>query len=164
MPTIFDDEALCYNGHMEEHRIDTEKLMQLLMKDRSFSSFLSSNAAELSGPSFGEYLAELRDKKGESAERIIRRGQIEKSYGHQIFSGRRRPSRDTCLQLAFGFELDVEETQRLLKTADKSVLYPRVLRDAAIIYSLHNRISLADTQIVLEKLGVPIIGGGKSSV
>ena len=149
---------------MEEHRIDTEKLMQLLMKDRSFQSFLSSNAAELSGPSFEEYIAELRDKKGESAEKIIRRGMIEKSYGHQLFKGSRRPSRDTCIQLAFGFEMDVEETQRLLRTAGKSMLYPRVLRDAAVIYSLHNHITLADTQIVLEKLGVPIIGGGKSNV
>lgn len=147
---------------MEDHRIDTEKLMQLLMKDRSFSSFMVSNAAEMGGPSFEEYINELREKKGESAEKIIRRGMIEKSYGHQLFKGSRRPSRDTCLQLAFGFELDVEETQRLLKTAGKSVLYPRVLRDAAIIYSLHNQISLADTQIVLEKLGVPIIGGKKN--
>lgn len=149
---------------MEEHRIDTEKLMQLLMKDRSFSSFMASNAAEMGGPSFEEYLEELRQKKGESAGRIIRRAMIEKSYGHQLFKGSRRPSRDTCLQLAFGFEMDVEETQRLLKTAGKSVLYPRVLRDAAIIYSLHNHVSLLDTQIVLEKLGVPIIGGGRKDV
>lgn len=147
---------------MDEHRIDTEKLMQLLMKDRSFQSFMASNEGELGGPSFEEYLEELRRKKGESAEKIIKRSMIEKSYGHQLFKGSRRPSRDTCLQLAFGFELDVEEAQRLLKTAGKSVLYPRVLRDAAIIYSLHNRISLADTQIVLEKLEVPIIGGGKA--
>ena len=149
---------------MDDYRIPTDELMQILMKDRSFQSFMASNKGELGGPSFDEYLAELQKKKGESAEQIIKRGMIEKSYGHQIFKGSRNPSRDTCLQLAFGFELDVEETQRLLRLAGKSILYPRVLRDAAIIYSIHNHISLADTQIVLEKLGVPVIGGGKKNV
>ena len=143
---------------MDDYRIPTDELMQILMKDRSFQSFMASNKGELGGPSFDEYLAELQKKKGESAEQIIKRGMIEKSYGHQIFKGSRNPSRDTCLQLAFGFELDVEETQRLLGLAGKR------LRDAAIIYSIHNHISLADTQIVLEKLGVPVIGGGKKNV
>lgn len=143
---------------MNKHRIETEKLMQLLMKDRSFQSFMASNAGEMNGPPFHEHISELQQKKGESAGAIIRRGMIEKSYGHQLFSGRRSPSRDTCLQLAFGLELDVEQTQRLLRVAGKSTLYPRILRDAAIIYSIHNHVSIADTQIALEKLGVPVIG------
>lgn len=146
---------------MDEHRIDTEKLMQLLMKDRSFQSFMNSNAGEMKRPLFHEYITDLQQKKGESAGRIIQRGQIEKSYGHQLFKGTRNPSRDTCIQLAFGFEMDVEEAQRLLRAAGRSTLYPRVLRDAAIIYSLHNRISLTDTNLVLEKLGAPILGGKK---
>ena len=144
-----------------ERRITTDDLMQLLMKDRSFSSFMNSNAGEMKEVSFEDYLSKLRCEKGEPAEQIIRRGQIEKSYGHQLFRGSRKPSRDTCLQLAFGLELDVEQTQRLLGAAGKSVLYPRVLRDAAIIHSLHNHVSLTDTQIVLEELGLPIIGGSK---
>ena len=148
---------------MNEQRIKTEELMELLMKDRSLSSFLGSNAGELGQAPFHEYLRSLQQKKGEPAEKIILRGQIEKSFGHRLFKGTRKPSRDTCLQLAFGLELDVEQTQRLLKNAGKSVLYPRVLRDAAIIYSLHNQVSLTDTQIVLEELGVPLIGGGQSN-
>ena len=146
---------------MDEHRIDTEKLMQLLMKDRSFQSFMNSNPGEMNRPLFHEYITDLQQKKGESAGRIIRRGQLEKSYGYQLFKGTRNPSRDTCIQLAFGFEMDVEEAQRLLRVADKSTLYPRVLRDAAIIYSLHNGISLTDTDMVLEKLGVSVLGGKK---
>lgn len=146
---------------MDEKKITTEELMQLLMKDRSFHSFLGSNAGEMGQAPFHEYLTRLREEKGESAEQIIRRSQIEKSFGHRLFKGTRNPSRDTCLQLAFGFELDVEGTQRLLKCAGKSILYPRVLRDAAIIYSLHHQISLTDTQIILEDLGVPLIGGGQ---
>lgn len=158
----YDGEAIMKDEKTsEEKRLSTEALMHLLMKDRSLHSFLSSNADELVQPEFHVYLSRLRSEKGESAEKIIRRGQIEKSYGHQLFKGTRRPSRDTCLQLAFGFEMGVEQTQRLLRVAGKSTLYPRVMRDAAIIYSLHNGISLSDAQIILADLGLPIIGGGK---
>lgn len=152
------------NGTMNsEHRISTDDLMQLLMKDRSLQSFMNSNEGEFGMQPFCEYITMLQKDKGEAAERIILRGHIEKSYGHQIFRGARKPSRDTCIQLAFGFEMDVEQAQRLLRAAGKSMLYPRVLRDAAIIYSLHNGISLSDTQIVLENLGLPIIGGASTN-
>ena len=141
-----------------EKKISTDALMQILMKDRSFHSFLNSNAGEFDELPFEEYISELQEKKGEPAERIIKRAHIEKSYGHQLFKGARKPSRDTCLQLAFGFEMDIEQAQRLLRAAGKNALYPRVLRDAAVIYSLHNSVSLADTQIVLEELGLPVLG------
>ena len=47
----------------------------------------------------------------------------------------------------------------MLKVARKSVLYPRIKRDTVIIYCLHNRVSLLDTEIILENLGLPILGG-----
>lgn len=148
---------------MNEHRISTEKLMQLLMKEHSLQRFMRSNSGEIGTPSFDEYIRGLQCEKGESAEKIILRAQIEKSYGHQLFKGSRKPSRDSCIQLAFGFEMDVEGAQKLLRIADKSTLYPRVKRDAAIIYSLHNHISLIDTNMILDQLGVAIIGGDRNN-
>ena len=57
---------------------------------------------------------------------VIERSQIERTYGHQLFNGTRRPSRDKVLQLALGLGLSVDETQRLLRAAGKSPLYPRL--------------------------------------
>jgi hypothetical protein len=93
-------------------------------------------------------------------EHIIQRAGLEKSFGHQLFSGRRTPSRDTVLQLAFGFSLSVTDTQELLKVARKSPLYPRVKRDSAIIYRLYHGKSFVDTQIILHDLDLPILGDG----
>ena len=73
-------------------------------------------------------------------------------------NGTRRPSRDKAIQLAFGFGLDVEETQGLLRAADKSVLYPRIKRDAAIIFAISRKMSLTETQIFPMSLGMSIIG------
>ena len=81
--------------------------------------------------------------------RVIERAGIDRAVGDQLFSGRRKPSRDRVIQLAFGFGLDVEETQQLLKIARHTFLYPKIKRDAAIIYCLARNMGLAETQNVL---------------
>ena len=145
-----------------ETKLTTEELLKLLFKEPRLEQFLSGRNADFFMPSFNEYISTLCKKRGEVPERIILRANIERSYGHQLFSGRRNPSRDVVIQLAFGFESDVEQTQTLLKIAQKSLLYPRIKRDSAIIYCLHNRISLEETQIILYDLELPILGGKRN--
>jgi len=43
--------------------------------------------------------------RGEIAEHIVKQDGSGRTYGHQLFSGRRKPSRDEVIQLAFGFGL-----------------------------------------------------------
>lgn len=105
-----------------------------------------------------EYLHALCDAQNECPEHIIRRANVERSFGHQIFRGARRPSRDTVLRLAFGFALNLEDAQTLLRHAACGPLYPRVLRDAAIGFCLENGESLIDCQAALMELGVPLLG------
>jgi hypothetical protein len=66
------------------------------------------------------------------------------------------------LQLAFGFEADVEQTQLLLRHAGHCALYPRIKRDATISYCLKNGYSLIETQQTLSELALPLIGGDKN--
>ena len=89
---------------------------------------------------------------------MIRTSGIDRTYGHQLFSGLRQPSRDKVIQLAFGFSMSVDEAQELLKIAGKSPLYPKLRRDAAIMYCLNNGISFCDAQAVLQELSLPLIG------
>ena len=63
------------------------------------------------------------------------------------------------IKLAFAMRADVAQTQEMLKIARKSVLYPRIKRDTVIIYCLHNHISLVDTELILEDLDLPNLGG-----
>jgi len=143
----------------EEKRISTDELLKLLFKERSLEQFLQRNESAYLSLSFSDYLSAWCKAHREIPEKIIRRANLEKSFGHQLFNGKRNPSRDTVIKLAFALQSDVAQAQEMLKIARKSILYPRIKRDTVIIYCLHNRISLIDTEIILEDLGLPILGG-----
>ena len=91
--------------------------------------------------------------------RVIEQSQIERTYGHQLFNGTRRPSRDKVLQLAIGMGLNVEETQKLLRAAGKSPLYPRLRRDAVILFGIRKSFSIIDVQEALAKYRLTTLGG-----
>ena len=56
------------------------------------------------------------------------------------------------LRIAFGMRLSVEETQRLLTLSGNSILYPKVRRDAALIYALDKKGTLIEAEQLLEEL------------
>lgn len=141
--------------------ISTEELLRMLFREHSLERFLNRDETLFAVPEFHDYITSLCKQRKVIPERVINAGNIEKSYGHQLFSGKRNPSRDTVIQLAFGFGMNIEETQTLLKIARKSPLYPRVKRDSAIIYCLHHQMTVVETQIVLCELGLPELGGGR---
>jgi transcriptional regulator with XRE-family HTH domain len=92
-------------------------------------------------------------------EQVIRKAGIERSYGHQLFNGTRKPSRDKVIQLAFGLGLDLDETQKMLQLAQKSPLYPKIKRDAAIVYCLTHDKDIMETQTMLHSLDLTLLGG-----
>ena len=63
-------------------------------------------------------------------------------YLHQVFAGRRNPSRSRLLCLCFGLNATLEETQELLKQCGHAQLYPKNRRDAIIQYGLANGMDL----------------------
>lgn len=143
----------------DTNRISTEELLALLFKERNLEQFLQRNESAYLTTSFSDYLSAWCRNHVQVPEQVIRRANLEKSYGHQLFSGKCNPSRDTVLQLAFAMNVDLSQAQEMLKIARRSPLYPRIKRDAAIIYCLHNRISLIDTNMILQDLELPLLGG-----
>lgn len=143
---------------MENHELRTSALWDMLFKAPSAESFLEGIGDETCMIAFHRYIGALCERRGEAPDRVIRRADIEKSYGHSLFRGRRSPSRDTVLQLAFGFCADFELAQALLKHAGHSPLYPRVPRDVLIGYCLAHRRSLQEAQTMLLENGLPLIG------
>lgn len=139
-------------------RVNTDVLLKRLLQANTLSRFFNRNQPELIEPAFSDYITRLCDERHVPPERIISKANIERSFGHQIFKGRRRPSRDIVIQLAFGFESSIDEAQELLKHARSSALYPRVKRDAVIMFCLNKRIGFIDAQIMLSDLGLPLLG------
>lgn len=136
----------------------TSALWTNLFQAPSVKTYFENNDEELGLPAFFEYIASLCHERSEVPERIIKRAGIERAFGHQIFRGARNPSRDTVLQLAFGFQADVEQAQLLLRHAGRCALYPRIKRDATICYCLKNGYSITETQQMLEYFKLPMIG------
>lgn len=146
-------------AQQNEIKIRTSTLLNKLFKTSNLKGFIERNAKNMEIPLFYIYISDLCQTMGQVPERIIKMSSIERTYGHQLFNGTRKPSRDKVIQLAFGFGLDVEETQSLLKIAQKSQLYPKIKRDAVIIYCLNNQKSIIETQGILETLELTLLGG-----
>lgn len=136
----------------------TDALLEDLFKTASLSHFFERNEAAMGAQSFHEHLNSLCEEKGLVREHVIKRANLDRTYGHQIFRGIREPSRDKLIQLAFGFPLTVEETQKLLRAAGKSPLYPRLKRDAAILFCLNRRESIVEVGLLLHSLGLSPLG------
>ncbi len=137
----------------------TSNLMSKLLKETTIERFIENNNSNMKIPPFHNYLAEKCTEIGELPERIANRAVLESSYCHQIFKGSRTPSRDKVIQLAFGFGFDLEDTQRLLKIGQYSLLYPRIKRDAVLIFCINRKRSIIETQALLHELGLKLLGG-----
>lgn len=137
---------------------NTSGLLQRLFKTPDLKVFLQTNDREFLTETFVVRVQRLCTDRGLVAEHVIKNCGIDRTYGHQLFNGVRQPSRDKVIQLAFGFPLTVEETQELLKAAGKSLLYPRIKRDAVLLYCLKNRSGFIDVQAALQELSLPLLG------
>ena len=97
--------------------------------------YLEKNSSEMQVDSLPEYLKDWLDRKQLTKADVVRRSNLNRAYVYQIFLGRKFPSRDKVIALAFGLGLDAEEVQTLLKQAGYRELYPRDPRDALLIYA-----------------------------
>lgn len=139
--------------------LSTSTLLRRLFKSSDLDKFINNNIDEMNIPPFHVYILDLCKAEGWVPEQIIKKAAIDRTYGHQLFNGTRKPSRDKVIQLAFGFGLDVDGAQKLLKLAQKNALYPKIKRDAAILYCLNNHKDVLETQSILQALGQTLLGG-----
>ncbi|MCL2820130.1 MAG: hypothetical protein FWD38_04780 [Oscillospiraceae bacterium] len=144
---------------MSTEKISTSKMLQHLFKTASLDRFIKRYDRDMEYlPLFHEHINNLCKDKGTVPEQVIKKADIERTYGHQLFNGTRTPSRDKVIQLAFGFEMGYEETQKLLSVARKSSLHPKVKRDAVIIYAIEHELTLDDVQATLFDLEIKLLG------
>ena len=103
--------------------LTTEELLKTIFKLDDIKKALDTQENGFIFPDFNEYIMKLSEEKNESHEKIITRAGLERSYGHKLFAGTRKPSRDTVIRMAFGFEANVELAQENVKSRwEKSVV------------------------------------------
>lgn len=127
----------------------TSKLFNRLRNRESGMAFLNR---EQTAPTCAQVLREILTNARMSAPEWIASINISKSYGYQVLRGERTPGRDIILRTALALQLSLKETQRLLAVGGCGALYPKVRRDAAVIFALNQKVTLLETEDLLSSL------------
>lgn len=122
----------------------TDNLKQDLMDMADLDKFLEENQEEFSNEIFLNLLKDLLEKKKISKAALAKKEGMSEVYLHQIFAGKRRPSRNRLLCLCYGLGTSVEEAQDMLRQCGMAQLYPKMKRDAIIWYGLAHQVELFD--------------------
>lgn len=136
---------------------NTKDLEQKLAVCAQVEQYLDENADQMLDCSVSEYLAQLLNERGLKRTDVINASGLNDIYAHQIFSGKRTPSRDKLLCLCFGMKLSTEETQELLKRCGYPTLYAKKRRDSVILYALFHKMPLMQCNEELYNIGEALL-------
>lgn len=129
----------------------TEELLEELLSAPSPKKF--TEKYEIGQRTLPEYLQTLLDEKALKRAEVVRKASINETFGYEIFLGKKNPSRNYVLRLAFAMGLSLKETNRLLQAASVNELYCKNRRDAIIIFCLNKEYSLQKTDEELYRFG-----------
>ena len=127
----------------------TSKLLHKLTHSEKAMAYLCREAQE---PCLASELQRLLDKAGMAPADWLLAADISRSYAYQILRGERRPGRDILLRTALVLRLSLKEVQRLLAVGGCGALYPKIRRDAAVIFALNQHMTLLETEDLLVSL------------
>ncbi len=135
----------------------TEELLKLMKESDNIGDYLDASAGDMIEMRLPEVLADLIEKSGRKPAEVFRRGAIEKSYGYAILSGKRSPERDKLIALMFGLALEPDEAQKVLRSTGYPPLYPKITRDAVILFCMEKGMELSDCNEVLFDMGLKLL-------
>ena len=135
----------------------TDELTHEISQSDNILDYFAENRSEIQLDSLPEYLDKWLKQKNCSKADVVRRSNLNKAYVYQIFLGKKYPSRDKIIALAFGLELDEKEVQVLLKQAGYRELYPRDPRDALLLYAVGHHQSIIDANELLYDHNIEVL-------
>ena len=133
---------------------NTDDLRQELTESADLGRFLQENQSEFLSETVAHQLSELCRNYGISKAALTKQACISEVYLHQIFAGRRTPSRNRLLCICYGLGASLEETQALLRCCSYAPLYPKDRRDAIIQHGLLHGTGLMEINRTLETQGL----------
>lgn len=132
----------------------TKKLEEVLLnldKQEELSKFINDENNLVEYDNVSSYLNDIFKDKKDDISSIIKKSEIERTYAYQILNGTKsNPGRDKIIKLCIAGELSIKETTRALEISKAGVLYPREKRDAIIIFAINNKLSVQDTNLLLD--------------
>lgn len=130
----------------------TEELLNELKQAKVLGDFITDNIQEFETLPLAELLTQMLERYNKARIDVIKSARLDFTYGYQIFDGKKRPRREKLLQLAFGFPLSVEDTNRVLRAGGVNGLYVRNKRDVICMYCLHQGMTLEECNSFLYQM------------
>lgn len=142
---------------MMDKNTTTEFLNSKIANSRDIKNFIRTHEHSIKTDTYHDYLHQLIESRHMKNTEFFMLAGLSESYGYQLLNGKRQPSRDKVIQSGFGLSLDVQTVNRLLKLSEKSELYVKNMRDAILIFSLSNQLSLIEVNQLLDEEGYDLL-------
>lgn len=130
----------------------TEDLLKRLLDAQTPEEYLDQG--ETLDRQLSDYLHALLDERdGMTRADVYRAAKLNPTFVYDMFQGKCLPKRDNAIMLAFGLRCSLRETQRLLRLAGVSELWPKNRRDAIILWCVEQGRNLDECDEELWRLG-----------
>lgn len=147
----------CILGDVKMQK-DTAKILEELKLCADFKTFYNENCDHMIKENLSALLNRHITEKRLKKSQVIKNAELSEVYAYQIFSGLRTPERKKLLCLAIGMELNLDETQSLLKCAGYSPLYVKRPFDSIIIYGICKELSVVEINALLFNYDLGTLG------
>lgn len=134
-----------------KNSLTTSQLLTFIKKSGRFSEVTEVFHDKEEEPVFCHFLYKLMARHQVTPKDVISSSGIERSYFYHILSGQKLPGRNIILRICLCISATLTETNQLLRLAHQGSLYPKVRRDAAIIFAIEKKFSMQETNDLLIK-------------
>ena len=135
----------------------TGELENELKTANSADEYLIQNSDYLLRQSISDALNEALYRANLTISKVVRNSGLTRSHVYHIFGGKRLPSRDKLIAIAFGLGVSCDETNALLKKCRFAPLYAKDARDAVIMFNLAHNKDIFETNVNLEEQGFQVL-------
>lgn len=130
----------------------TDELTNQLKDYSDIDQYMSENKTEFDENAFKSFIENLLEKKGLNKSKLSDKSGVSPPYIYGLFNGNKDcPRKDILIKLAFGLELTLEETNRLLKLGGVSELRSKIRRESIIMFSLLRGLDISETDDILSR-------------
>ena len=138
------------------HEKDTDELIEELKISPDIQTFQKKNQNEFKIPLY-QYLNKLLEAKNLTKSDLVEKINSNDKHIYHILSGSKKPSRKKLLTISRALELNLEETNYLLRYGGFAILYVRDIWDSVIILAIENNLTILETNNILHQLGLPLL-------
>ncbi len=135
--------------------MNTIELLSLLDKNKEIS--IDELLDKIPDLNFVDYFETLKIMKNMTKSEIIEKSSLDRNYAYQILNGTKIPSQDKVIMLALAMNLNLHDTNCLLILSHNKILYPKIRRDAIIIFCINRNYSVMKTNELLHEYNFQIL-------